>query len=98
MKDHDWKLEYAPHGYRYAKTRIPFETLERAAFPSDVLTHELDHLRHKLETEVDGRFQPSVFTKVTVYPKDIGESLNHLDPFRPRFGIEIELRQPAAAG
>lgn len=96
MKESDWLLKYAPYGYRYMKSRVSFDTLEFAEFPSAVLMHEMARLRLKLEREIDGRYSPTAFTRVTVYPKDIGESINHLDPLLPRFGIEIELRQPAA--
>jgi hypothetical protein len=97
MTELDWRKRYAPLGYRYAKTRISFETLERARNPAGVLSVEIDRLRDKLEREVEGRFNASVFTRLTVFPKDIGETLNHLDPLRPRFGIEIEMRQAVAS-
>lgn len=97
MTEYQWRLEYAPNGYRFAKTRITFEALDRERFLADRLAFEVDSLRRQMEQEIDGRFYASVFTRVTIYPKDVGESLNHLDPLRPRFGIEIEMRQPAAA-
>ncbi len=92
----EWMLQYAPYGYRYVKTRIPYESLEFARMPADLLSIEIEQLRYKLERSAEGRFQGPVATFLTVYPKDIGETLNHLDPLRPRFGIEIEMRQPAA--
>ena len=79
------------------RTWISFETLTFAESPAEVLELALDRLQFKMEHEIEGRFLPIVFTRITVYPKDVGESLNHLDPLLPRLGIEIELRQPAAA-
>lgn len=96
MKEFDWKLQYAPHGYRYMRTWISFETLTFAKSPAEVLKLTLERLQFKMEHEIEGRFLPIVFTRITVYPKDVGESLNHLDPLLPRLGIEVELRQPAA--
>jgi hypothetical protein len=96
LKEHEWKLRYTPHGYRYARSRISFETLGRARFPADILALELDRLVSKMEHDVEGAFYASVFTRLSVFPKDTGETLNHLDPLTPRFGIEIEVRQAAA--
>jgi hypothetical protein len=97
MTDREWMLKYAPHGYRYMKNRIPFEVLDMAVSPSDILSIEIDHLHRKMERETEGGFEAAVFTRVSVYPKQVGESLNHLDPLLPRLGIEIEIRQPTAA-
>ena len=97
MSDREWMLQWAPNGDRYMKKQISFETLDRAVFPAGILSIEMDHLRRKMEREIDGRFQAEIYTRITVYPKQVGESLNHLDPLLPRFGIEIEIRQPAAA-
>lgn len=41
--------------------------------------------------------ESDVFTRLTVYPKQTGENLNHLDPLVPRFGVEIEMRYPVEA-
>jgi hypothetical protein len=97
MTDREWMLEYAPHGYRYMKNRIPFDVLDMAVCPAEIIAIEMDRLHLKMQREIEGRFEPSVFTKLTIYPKQTGESLNHLDPLLPRFGIEIEIRQPVAA-
>src|SRR5690242_20000555 len=66
MSDREWMLKYAPHGYRYMRTRLTFETLDRAVCPAGILTIELDRLKRKMEREIDGRFESSVFTRVTV--------------------------------
>jgi hypothetical protein len=97
MTDREWMLQYAPHGYRYMRNRIPFDVLDMAASPSDILLIEIDNLHRKMEREIEGRLKAAVFTRVSVYPKQVGESLNHLDPLLPRLGIEIEIRQPTAA-
>lgn len=95
MTKRDWMLKYAPNGYYYTKTRIPFEVLDNAVFPADIVRLEVDRLEQKLVR--DYRAIPrkaDTLTLLTVYPKQIGESLGRLDPLVPRHGIEIEIRQP----
>lgn len=95
MKDFDWRVRYAPHGYAYVKHRIGFDTLHFARLPSVVIRHAMEDTQLKLAKDCpyfyDGRLAQ---TRVSVFPKEVGESLNHLDPLKPRFGIEIEIRQP----
>lgn len=94
MKDFEWRKQFAPHGYAYVKRRIDFETLDRYS-PSSVLQVTVEQMREKLARDCPYFYAPSLAqTRLSVYPKDIGESLNHLDPLKPRFGIEIEIRQP----
>jgi hypothetical protein len=97
MTDREWMLQYAPNGYRYMRSHVTFETLEMAICPAGIIAIEMDHLHRKMEREIEGRFESTVFTRVSIYPKQVGESLNHLDPLLPRLGIEIEIRQPTAA-
>lgn len=98
MKDFEWRILYAPHGYAYVKERITFEVLERAYDPSDVWERVVDRMQYKLSKDCPYFYDPSLaHTRVSVFPKDIGESVNHFDPLKPRFGIEIEIRQPMPA-
>lgn len=98
-KDYDWRVTFAPNGYAVVKERLSFETLERAYFPKDLMEIVLDRMQRKLLHDYPALFDrfhlPLAHTRISVYPKDIGESINHLDPLKPRFGIEIEIRQPA---
>lgn len=98
MKDFDWRLRYAPHGYTYVRHHVSFVTLEYAQFPSDVIEIEMEQMRAKIAKDCPYFYDPLLaHTRITVYPKDVGESINHLDPLKPRFGIEIEIRQPLPA-
>lgn len=95
MKDFDWRLQFAPNGYAYVKERISFETLERAYFPKEVWEVALENMQRKLSKNCPFFFDPSLaHTQISVFPKEVGENINHLDPLKPRFGIEIEIRQP----
>src|SRR5688572_3502607 len=94
MKDFDWRLRYAPHGYQYAKHRITFDTLHYAHDPSVVIHHCMDRLLTQVSRQTGDVTESDVFTRITVYPKQTGETLNHLDPLVPRFGIEVEIRYP----
>jgi len=95
MKDFEWRKTYAPNGYAYVRERISFGTLERAYYPSAILEVALEHMERKLLKECPYFYDPRLaHTRLSVFPKDIGENINHLDPLKPRFGIEIEIRQP----
>jgi len=95
MKDFEWRIRYAPHGYHYMKRRIDFETLEEVRFASHVLSTAIEEMLVRISKECPYFYDPSLAqTRLSVYPKDVGEDLNHLDPLRPRLGIEIEIRQP----
>ena len=95
MKDFEWRKRYAPHGYSYVRRRIDFETLDRAFFPSNVLVETVEEMVVRIARETPYFYDPSLaHTRLSIYPKDIGEDINHLDPLKPRFGIEIEIRQP----
>lgn len=95
VKDFEWRQRFAPNGYAYVKERLSFETLERAVFPVNVFIVTLDNMRRKLSKDCPFFFDASLaHTRISVFPKDIGENINHLDPLKPRFGIEIEIRQP----
>jgi hypothetical protein len=75
------------------KTRLPFSVLDNAVSPADIIKIEMDRLEQKLDREygIIAR-KPGRLTKVSVYPKQAGESINCLDPLVPREGIEIEIR------
>jgi len=94
MKEMEWRLQYAPKGYHVVKEHICFETIERARIPSYVIENCVDRLLRMLSREVGDVSATDVFTRLTVFPKQIGENVNHLDPLVPRFGIEIEARFP----
>lgn len=98
MKDFEWRKRFAPNGYHVVRQRLTFEAVERAYCPRDVLDAVVDRLQKMLSralAENARSYDPRAReTRITVWPKEIGESVNHLDPLKPRFGIEIELRQP----
>lgn len=94
MKDFEWRKRYAPHGYQYVKHRIDFETLRRNS-PSDVVIRTMEYMERKMLKDCPYFYDPKLAqTRVSVYPKEVGENVTHLDPLKPRFGIEIEIRQP----
>lgn len=94
MNDMEWRKRYAPHGYAYVKRRIDFEMLDRYP-PAGFLQLTVGQMFERLAKDCPYFFAPSLAqTRVSVYPRDIGEDINHLDPLKPRFGIEIEIRQP----
>lgn len=94
MSSREWAIKYAPFGYAYYKCRLSFETLERAVFPSQIMEIEMDRLRRGLAREAPDFDERHVFTFISIWPKEIGENVNHLDPLKPRMGIEIEIRYP----
>jgi hypothetical protein len=95
MKDFDWRKKFAPNGYAWVRERVSFETLGQSRFPKDVLSLTMERMEHKLLKDCPYFFAPSAaHTRISVFPKDVGETVNHLDPLKPRFGIEIEIRQP----
>lgn len=68
-------------------------TLARS--PSHELGRVIEEMQAGIAKQCVYFYNPALAeTRVTVYPKDVGENLNHLDPLKPRFGIEIEIRQP----
>lgn len=91
----DWRKRFAPHGYAYIRRRIDFVTLDFARFPSYVIQYTIEEMLTKLAKDCPYFYDPSLaHTRLSVYPKEVGETINHLDPLKPRFGIEIEIRQP----
>lgn len=95
MKEFDWRVKYAPHGYSRIQNRITFHALQSAYSPSGFLRLTIEWMRLRMIKECpyffDGR---EAQTFITVWPRDVGEDLNHLDPLKPRLGLEIEIRQP----
>lgn len=98
MKDFDWRKRYAPHGYAYVKRRLDFATLDFARFPSGVLQVTVEEMQRKLGDDCSYFNPATAHTRVSVYPIEVGENLNHLDPLKPRLGLEIEIRQPVPKG
>jgi hypothetical protein len=99
VKDFEWRKRFAPNGYAYVKQRVSFETVERAYSPKDVFDYTLESMHRKLAKDCPYFFDPLLAqTRITVFPKETGETINHLDPLKPRFGIEIEIRQPMPKG
>jgi hypothetical protein len=98
MKDFEWRKRYAPHGYAFVRERLSFDSLEYAYDPASRLQVAMEAMYRKLAKACPWFFDPLLAeTRVSVFPKDVGESVNHLDPLMPRFGIEIEVRQPLPA-
>ncbi len=92
MKTFDWRKEFAPNGYYGVKERLAFETIEHSR---SVISLAIDRMERMIETKCQYFFDPAKrVIRITVWPTDIGEDVNHLDPLRPRFGLEIEMRQP----
>lgn len=95
MKDFEWRERFAPNGYWAVRQHVSMETLESAQASREILPFVLEDMALKLEKDCPYLYDPSTRTTLlTVWPKDVGEDVNHLDPLRPRLAIEIELRQP----
>lgn len=97
--DRRWRMHFAPRGFLYRSMRIPFEMFD----PSDevhrlMFFDTLAMMRRELKAAMlaeEARCDDStIVTLISVYPKDVGECLSHLDPLGIRLGIQIEMRFP----
>lgn len=97
-----WRIQYAPFGYIFATRAIDFIELELKNDTRWLIAWTIQYLHDSLRQRLykvgsinslyydEGRS----FTRISVYPKQVGESLNTLDPLRLRMGIDIEVRWP----
>jgi len=101
-KEFAWRMEYAPHGFIYVTRLIDFAQLEVGYDARELIAFEVQCLHETLRQQLlhDGPFkydEGRAFTRITVFPKQLGECLNHLDPLGIRMGIELEMRWPVAS-
>lgn len=101
MEESAWRVQYAPHGFIYSTRQIDFMQLEEFYDIKELIAHEIQCLHDILKARLLRAFvseydEARAFTRISVFPKQIGESLNHLDRLGLRMGIEIEIRWPAS--
>lgn len=102
MKEMEWRRRYAPRGYAWRSLRFDFVTLEASYDLADLISYHVDVMIETMECLARQRDMPfaagDVFTRISVWPKEVGEHLNQLDPLVGRLGIVIEIRFPAPEG
>lgn len=97
----EWRQKYAPFGFLGYRECISFDQMARAPeFVPDLFRLTIERLHYALKKQFlkTGTATPydegKAFTRITVYPKYLGESLDHLDLMNVRLGIELEIRWP----